>query len=523
MQSFIGLDFGTANTVIQVFNETLPEPQQLFLETGSKPYGEVQVIPSQITYTTPDQFEIGLSAEICSGYAHSYNFRWMKNYQLHRNPYHLKVEDQLVSSEQAAESFLHTILAYLEKTIPDIAGIGLTVPVDAYEPYESWLSDICERHKLGTISLIDEASAAAIGADIQRLPGQIVCVIDFGAGTLDISIVKFDEAGESQHQRCTVLAKYGTALGGMHIDQWLYQYVIRQCGFDRNDARLNTNSAEILRQCELAKISLSTQDTAEINFDLHDGTPTQSIHITDIIFLQLLEQHNFLTQLRQVLDTALAGLQQKGYQASDISQVISIGGSSLLPPFQSLIRNYFPNIPVATQHALDAVSRGAALFASGQPFFNHIQHDYALRYYDAEQDTYKYRLLINKGTPYPSQGALAEFYIQSTYEGQNKFGLAIYEINQHHNPVNEPMELFFNDQGAVQLTPLTKQVQEEREHIWLNELNPTFLVTNSPAAWGENQFKVSFSLDGNKRLLVSSYDMIVQSWTLLNQPVIKLS
>jgi molecular chaperone DnaK len=526
MQGYIGLDFGTANTVVRYYRQDLLEPIAIEFPAISKSYGDTSVIPSQIAFTSAVKFHIGEEAETCNGYTQCSIFRWMKNYLLHQNPYHFTVDGALISSSQAAKSFLTTILNQVLANHDDIAAIGLTVPVDAYEPYETWLSDLCMECGFKSIHIIDEASAAVIGAGINHEPGQIVGVIDFGAGTLDISIVKFEAPTvqlQQNTQHCTVLAKHGIALGGLHIDQWLFQYITQQFGFARNDARIKETSASLLKRCEALKIEVSASPSAVFDFSFEPGSKKVSLPITDAVFEEILNKNHFQQQLKQAVDSTLATLHLKGYTVDAISQVICIGGSSNLPAFQRGVRALFIDKPVFTTHALDAVSRGAALFASGQPFYNHIQHDYALRYYDAEEELYRYRMLVPKGTPYPSQTSLAELYIKPTFAGQQQFGIQIFEINQQEPQSGGEFELFFTDQGSVQLLPLTAQDHQERSHIWLNEQNPTFLSTNTPGVLGENQFRIRFTLDENKRLLISTYDMIEKRWLLETQPVVKLS
>jgi molecular chaperone DnaK len=172
---------------------------------------------------------------------------------------------------------------------------------------------------------------------------------------------------------------------------------------------------------------------------------------------------------------------------------------------------------------MDAVSRGAALFASGEPFFNHIQHDYALRFYNQAQDSYQYHPLVKKGTPYPSTIPVAELQIKATYEQQQRFGIPIYELNPLGPMQSSEFELFFDPSGAVQLLPITQADTQERSSSWLNENNPTFLFSKVPAAKGEVRYQLSFSLDENKRLLVSSYDMIEKKWVLQDHPVVRLN
>ncbi|MBI9047846.1 MAG: Hsp70 family protein [Anaerolineaceae bacterium] len=524
MKHYFGLDFGTANTVIQHYKKDWTEPQSFSILEYEDTHSGSPIIPSLIQYLNHSDILVGAQISANQAFADTQSFRWMKHYQLNQNPYNLHCGDTSISSMQAAETFIQSMLKHI--SVPEYlpSDLGISVPVDAYEHYENWLLQICEQFPFEKIHIIDEASAAAIGCGIQRLPGQIACVIDFGAGTLDVSIVQFDEIADSSNvhqQKCTVLAKSAVSLGGLHIDQWLYEFFLDKFGIERYDPALQPISAALLKACEAVKIQLSdaTQQITNLNFDLF---PFQTLTLSQIEFHQILENAHFFETVMRTLDNALAALRLKGYVDSDINNIICVGGSSQMPAFMDYIISFFPDKQVITEHAMDAVSRGAALFASGESFFNHIQHDYAIRYYDPAKDSYDYRQLVKKGTPYPSEKSLAEFIIKATYDQQERFGLPIYEINQQAIEIQSQFELFFDPQGAIQLLPLTESEQENRNASWLNEANPTFLYCKHDVSLGQACFKVSFSLDHQKRLLVSSYDMIENEWQVQNHPVIRL-
>ena len=85
------------------------------------------------------------------------------------------------------------------------------------------------------------------------------------------------------------------------------------------------------------------------------------------------------------------------------------------------------------------------------------------------------------------------------------------------------MELVFDPSGAARVTQIAPDVEEKRTYFWMNEGNPTFLATNSPAKRGERCFEVEFSIDGNKRLLISARNLKTGQTTDRISPVIKLT
>ena len=70
---------------------------------------------------------------------------------------------------------------------------------------------------------------------------------------------------------------------------------------------------------------------------------------------------------------------------------------------------------------------------------------------------------------------------------------------------------------------LTADEEEQRSLFWMNETNPTFLTADPPARQGEARFDVSFSIDGNKRLLISARDLADGRLTHRDFPVVKLT
>ena len=85
------------------------------------------------------------------------------------------------------------------------------------------------------------------------------------------------------------------------------------------------------------------------------------------------------------------------------------------------------------------------------------------------------------------------------------------------------MELVFDPSGAARLSAVTAEDEDNRHHFWTNENSPTFLNAEPPANQGESRFQVEFSIDGNKRLLMTSRDLKTQKYTHRDYPVVKLT
>jgi molecular chaperone DnaK (HSP70) len=134
------------------------------------------------------------------------------------------------------------LLGRLWQALP--AGIAphrlvLTAPIESYPGYRRWLRDACRELPVAELALVDEPTAAAIGAGLP--PGSRVLVVDFGGGTIDLSLVAL-EGGEGRAapiaqllrfagrdlersgqalRTARVIGKAGLSLGGRDLDRWI--------------------------------------------------------------------------------------------------------------------------------------------------------------------------------------------------------------------------------------------------------------------------------------------------------------
>lgn len=85
------------------------------------------------------------------------------------------------------------------------------------------------------------------------------------------------------------------------------------------------------------------------------------------------------------------------------------------------------------------------------------------------------------------------------------------------------MELIFDPSGAARVVEVTPDEEEQRTYFWMNENSRTFLVVDPPGPRGEARFAVTFSVDGNKRLIITARDLRTGKLTHQDYPVIKLT
>jgi len=131
----------------------------------------------------------------------------------------------------------------------------VTLPVEAYDPYVDWLQAAVLQTFRGTVRMLDEATACILGYDVLVREDQVYVVVDFGGGTLDISLVKTRDLASGESRPCEVLARAGEEVGGSLVDQWLLREL--QAAQGLTDQDLTDMGTALLRAIEDAKVRLS--------------------------------------------------------------------------------------------------------------------------------------------------------------------------------------------------------------------------------------------------------------------------
>lgn len=535
MAKNLAIDFGNSNTGIAYWDEsrkmgvTLVIDDITTVETYQSLEGQeksVYLVPSLINYSTQNEQWIGNQVLEKNLYGAPGTFKWMKRYISTRNPSKVNVGGRSIDHYKAGHDFLSSvILQAAEKVDLGEEEIVFTVPVESFEHYEDWIANIAEDIQITRFRLIDEASAAALGYDAHIQPNDVYIVFDFGGGTLDVSVVIIEDEDEDaavHGKSCRVLGKSGADLGGMIVDSWIFEYIIKENGMTSSDENVRILSRALLVQCETAKKRLSQYDSANISVVNPEDGSVINAHITrDEFESQILEGNGFFNTINSTILQALMKAGEKGYTQEDIKAVLMVGGSSLIPSVQKTLINMFGNERVMLDRPLDATVRGATAFAAGVDFYDHIQHDYAIRFVDPVNCDYDYRKIIKRGTSYPSKKPVTKLKIKSSYEGQKNLGLAIYEISEHYTK-SKSNELVFDPTGAARIVEISPEEENRRTYFWMNEDQPTFLIADPPAQKGEARFEVDFLIDNNKRLIINALDLKTRELVYKNYPVVKL-
>ena len=525
----LSIDFGTSNTRAALWDENTAIARPLFIRDISMDSSqrttdyeviEVPFIPSLISY---DGKHIWIGKQVFDHGLLGSNgtFRWMKRYIANRLDLPRKLEGKSIRYSDAGRDFLVHLLAHAQSLAQiDEAEVAFTLPVEAFEHYQDWLAQVCESAGIRRFRFLDEASAAALGYGIKGKSGDICMVFDFGGGTLDVSIVRMDESAKG-YRKCHVLGKGGADIGGTTIDQWLYRDFILRNG--KSPEAVSHFSGTILTSIQEAKESLTCLDYVDLEIRDPESGECLCAHYSRSALEDLMEERGMFETINRAIDRALLDAGERGYDADSIHEVLLVGGSSLMPCVQRAVRQRFGK-RVRSHRPLDAVALGAAAFLGGVELYDHIQHKYALRYYNRAKGKHDFLTVVESGTPYPTREPVRQVTICASYDDQEHLGLEVYEISPEDGVSvrgDTKFDLIFDPSGSVRF--------QERENnddglrfFWINEKCPTFVQASPPALRGEKRFPVSFTVDSNKRLCVTVRDMKTGRLLMKDEPLIKL-
>jgi len=527
MAGRLAIDFGTSNTRAALWDEVAQQAKPLVIPevsvlapqmTVGDDAGSVYYIPSLIHY---DDQKVWIGRQVREqGKLHaSATFRRMKHYISNKLELPREVSGRRITFSEAGADFLSLVTNYATSLINfEDEEVAFTVPVEAFEHYQDWLTTVCDKAGIRRYRLLDEASAAALGYGIHIQANDVYMVFDFGGGTLDVSIVRI-EGNAIGGKKCHVLGKAGCEIGGTIIDQWLIEDVLQRN--KKTAEEVLQVSALLNMEVERAKEELSDKESAEVSVTEPNTGAVLYAKYSRSQFEDLLEQKGLFSHIQGAVEFALKQAKERGYEREHIIAVLLVGGSSLIPCVRRAVRQMFGE-RVQYYRPLDAVVLGGAAFVGGVDFYDHIQHDYGLRFYNRANGDYDFKIIVPAGTPYPTpkDKPLRQIAVKASHEAQEYLGLAIYEISRQHSIVSgQELDLVYDTFGCARWQP-----REDIEILSHRQIGKSeFIRAEPPADKGDPRFSVRFSIDGNKRLCVTVHDNKTGKFILKDHPLVKLT
>ncbi len=261
------------------------------------------------------------------------------------------------------------ILMKMKKTAEDYLGEDVTeavITVPAYfnDSQRQATKDAGRIAGLEVKRIINEPTAAALayGMDKQRGDRKIA-VYDLGGGTFDVSIIEIAEI-DGEHQFEVLSTNGDTFLGGEDFDLRVIEYLAAE--FEKEsgiDITKDPLAMQRLKEAgEKAKIELSTTQQTEVNLPYITADSSGPKHLN--IKLTRAKLESLVEKLvSKTIDPCKVALKDAGLKASDIEDVILVGGQTRMPKVQEEVKNFFGQEPRKDVNPDEAVAVGAAIQA----------------------------------------------------------------------------------------------------------------------------------------------------------------
>jgi molecular chaperone DnaK len=262
------------------------------------------------------------------------------------------------------------VLIKMKKTAEDYLGepvteAVITVPAYFNDSQRQATKDAGRIAGLDVKRIINEPTAAALafGMDKQEKKDRKIAVYDLGGGTFDISIIEIANV-EGEHQFEVLSTNGDTFLGGEDFDQRLIEHLCDEFKKESGiDLRKDVLALQRLKDAaEKAKIELSSSQQTEINLPYitadQSGPKHLAIKVTRAKFESLVEE-----LIARTIEPCRTAIKDAGIQASDISDVILVGGQTRMPKVQEKVKEFFGKEPRKDVNPDEAVAVGAAIQA----------------------------------------------------------------------------------------------------------------------------------------------------------------
>ncbi|MBO8451294.1 MAG: molecular chaperone DnaK [Bacteroidetes bacterium] len=372
MGKIIGIDLGTTNSCVAVMEGN--EPAVIINNEGQR------TTPSVVAFTDGGERKIGNPAKrqaITNPHKTVFSIkRFMgESYdqvtkEIERVPYkvvrgdnntpRVDIDGRLYTPQEISAM----ILQKMKKTAEDYLGQEVTEAVITVPAYfsDSQRQATKEAGKIAGLDvkrIINEPTAAALAYGLDKTEKNMkIAVYDLGGGTFDISIL---ELGDGVFE---VKSTNGdTHLGGDDFDQVIIDWLASEFASENGGIDLKKDPMALQRlkeAAEKAKIELSNQTSTEINLPYImpvDGIPKHLVKtLTRAKFEQLADD-----LIQRTIEPCRRALSDAGLQASEIDEVLLVGGSTRIPAIQAIVEKFFGKAPNKSVNPDEVVAIGAAI------------------------------------------------------------------------------------------------------------------------------------------------------------------
>jgi molecular chaperone DnaK len=379
MGKIIGIDLGTTNSCVAVMEGSTPK----VIENSE---GD-RTTPSIVAFTENGEVLVGQAAKRQSVTNPTNTLYAIKRLigrrfdekavqkDIKLVPYNIVKADngdawvEANAEKMAPPEVSARVLMKMKKTAEEYLGeevteAVITVPAYFNDSQRQATKDAGKIAGLVVDRIINEPTAAALAYGMDKKRGDSkIAVYDLGGGTFDISIIEIAEI-DGEHQFEVLSTNGDTFLGGEDFDMRLIDYLTdefkKDQGFDLHNDPLALQ--RLKEAAEKAKIELSSGQQTEVNLPYITADQSGPKHLN--IKLTRAKLEALVDELVQrTIAPCKQALQDSGLSASEISDVILVGGQTRMPKVQQVVQDFFGKAPRKDVNPDEAVAVGAAIQA----------------------------------------------------------------------------------------------------------------------------------------------------------------
>ncbi|MCG6975462.1 MAG: molecular chaperone DnaK [Acidiferrobacterales bacterium] len=259
------------------------------------------------------------------------------------------------------------VLQKMKKTAEDYLGeevteAVITVPAYFNDSQRQATKDAGKIAGLDVKRIINEPTAAALAFGLDKKEGdRKVAVYDLGGGTFDISIIEIADV-DGEHQFEVLSTNGDTFLGGEDFDRRLIDYLAAEFKKDQGvDLKNDPLALQRLKEgAEKAKIELSSSQQTEVNLPYITADASGPKHLNMKVTRAKLE--SLVDELiTRSIEPCKVALKDAGLKASEVDDVILVGGQTRMPKVQQAVQDFFGKEPRRDVNPDEAVAVGAAI------------------------------------------------------------------------------------------------------------------------------------------------------------------
>jgi molecular chaperone DnaK len=375
MSKIIGIDLGTTNSCVAVMDGAQPK----VLENAEG----VRTTPSIVAFTESGEKLVGLPAKRQAVTNPENTFFSVKRLigksfddsnlkkEIQGLPYKViksdngtdawvQSRDKKYSPSQISAFILMKMKESAEKYLgSEVKQAVITVPAYFNDAQRQATKDAGKIAGLEVLRIINEPTAAALAYGLDKKKAKTIAVYDLGGGTFDISVL---ELGDGVFE---VKSTNGnTSLGGDDFDAVVTDYIIEEF---KKESGINLKTDKLALQrireaAEKAKIELSSSAQTEVNLPFITADKSGPKHVNIKITRAKLEALT-AALIEKTIEPCKIALKDSGYTASEINEVILVGGMTRMPKVVEAVKSFFGKEPNQSVNPDEVVALGAAVQA----------------------------------------------------------------------------------------------------------------------------------------------------------------